>query len=421
MVRVHIITQGCSANHADSEIMAGHLAQEHVLVKTPEEADLVLFNTCTVKGPTESFFRKKLKELKDQNKKVVLAGCIPQSQTASADYEGYSLVGTEQVHNVCQVVSKTMSGDSLVLLERDKTIRLNKPKIRMNPFVEIVPISQGCLSACTYCKTKHARGALVSTPPSDIVRHISNAVSEGVKEVWITSQDISAYGLDIGTNIAELLHHIVTIDRDFKIRVGMGNPLFILDFLDDYVEVFKHPKIYKFMHLPVQCGNNDVLKDMKRDYTVEDFTEIVNRFRKEIPQFCLSTDVICGFPTENKEQFEDTVQLIKEIKPEVINISRFWPREGTPAARMKQLDGVEINRRSKIMTTVYHEVALEQNKKWIGWKGTVLITEKAKHSGFIGRNFAYKQIIVPGEDLMGKEVEVEIIDATSFDLRSRRI
>jgi len=417
MTKVHIFTQGCSANMADSEVMAGALEKDYLIVDNVNDADVVVFNTCTVKGPSESAFLRKLKQVEASGKKVVIAGCIPQSSERKR-FESYSQIGTDQLTQIPIAVSHAVKGEAVSFLQHSDKPRLNVPKVRRNKFVEIVPISQGCLSACTYCKTKHARGALVSTPVVDIVRHISKAVEEGVKEIWLTSQDISAYGFDNGTNIARLLKAICSIPRDFKMRVGMGNPLFVTEFIDEYVEAFASDKIYKFLHLPVQCGSDAVLDDMKRGYTVEDFKLVVSKFREAYPQLCLTTDIICGFPSESFQQFEETVSLVKEVKPDSINISRFWPREGTPAAKMKQIDGPEVKRRSKQMTTLYQETSLSNNKKWIGWKGDVLIVEKAKFGGFIGRNFAYKQVIVPSSDnLLGKTVEVKIVDATTFDLR----
>ena len=219
--------------------------------------------------------------------------------------------------------------------------------MRLKSTIEIVPISQGCLSYCSFCKTKHARGNLFSYSEKDIVRHISNAVKNGAKEIWLTSQDSSAYGLDISTNLARLLKRIVSIPRDFKLRVGMANPDYFKLFLDDFIEVLKNEKIFKFVHIPVQSGNNQVLKDMKRNYTVEDYKQIIDKIKKEIPSVTISTDIICGFPTETKEQFNDTLNLVKEIKPDIINIPRFWPRPGTVAARLKQIDGGEIKRRTR--------------------------------------------------------------------------
>ncbi len=207
------------------------------------------------------------------------------------------------------------------------------------------------------------------------MRHISHAVREGAKEIWLTSQDSSAYGLDIGTHLAELLKKIVEIPRDFRLRVGMANPTYFKLFLNEFIEVMKHPKIYKFVHIPVQSGCDRVLKDMKRAYTVEEYKEIMGRIREEIPEMTFATDIICGFPTETKEDFEMTLALVKETKPDIINMSRYWQRPGTVAARMNQINGGEIKRRTKELKRLFEKVAFEKNQRWLGWKGKVVINE----------------------------------------------
>ncbi|MBS3106301.1 tRNA (N(6)-L-threonylcarbamoyladenosine(37)-C(2))-methylthiotransferase [Candidatus Woesearchaeota archaeon] len=418
MPKVHFITQGCSANLADTEIMEGHVLQAgYFLTDKEEDADIIVMNSCTVKGKTETYFRKKLKQLEQKNKKVILAGCIPQSEKRRSEWANHSMIGTYQVDKIAQVVNETLEGNLVSLLQRENRPRLNLPKTRKNSVVEIVPISQGCLSACSFCKTKLARGNLYSYRPEDIVRHISKAVEDGAKEIWLTSQDNGAYGRDIGTNMVELLRKILTIPREFRVRFGMGNPDHMKDLADGIIEVFSHPKMYQFIHIPVQTGSNRVLEAMRRGYTVEDYRMLVKKLKEKLPNLTISTDLICGFPTETEEDFQETLSLVKDTKPDVINISRFWPREGTPAARMKQLPGAILKDRTRRLTELFREVALENNQKWKGWKGKVLITEQGKHDVMLGRNYAYKQVVVPGFCEIGSTREVEIADATALDLR----
>jgi len=424
MTTVYFITQGCSANTADSEIMGGLLVEAgYTLVDSVEETDVVIFNTCTVKGPTESYFRKKLKELRAKRKKVVVAGCIPQSDKTHSGYDDLSIVGTYQIANIVEVVEAALKGNKKTLLKINKKSKTNLPKYRKNPYVEIVPICHGCLGACTYCKTKQARGGLKSFPIKDIVRQISKAVGDGIKEIWLSSQDNSAYGLDIKTNLAELLKAINTIDKDFKVRVGMANPTYFPDFIDKFIEALMDDKMYKFIHIPVQSGNNQVLTDMNREYTVEDYKRLIKRLKKEFPNITISTDIICGFPTESKQAFNDSIKLIKETKPDVLNISRFWPRPGTPAALMKyklhgDALGKELKLKTREMTYVFQKVSADENKKWLGWKGKILITEEGKNNSYIGRNFAYKQVVVKSnKELLGKYINVEIKKTTIYDLR----
>jgi len=415
MVKVHFITQGCSANVADSEVMQGLAKEKYELVDSPEEADIVVYNTCTVKNKTESTFKRNLVKLKQMNKKVILAGCIPQGQPR--DFQDYSRIGTYQIKNINKVIDETQKGNVISHLERVDEGRLNLPKVRKNKFVEIVPILQGCLNSCTFCKTKHARGNANSYQIKDIVRHISSSVKEGVKEIWLTSQDNAVYGLEFGSNLAKLLKEIVSIDRDFKVRIGMGNPKYMLPYLDELIEIMKHPKIFKFIHIPLQAGNDKVLEDMKRGYTVEEYKFIVNKLKQNIPEITIATDIICGFPTEDEEAFKDTLKVVEEIKPDVINLSRFWPRPGTPAAKMEQVNGRDIKSRTRRLTELCHKILNENNKKWIGWEGKIIITEKGKNNTSVAKNDAYKQVVVLGDYELGTELNVKINSTTQFDLR----
>jgi threonylcarbamoyladenosine tRNA methylthiotransferase CDKAL1 len=422
MVRVFIKTQGCSHNYSDSEHMAGLLQQAgHTVVdeEHADGADVVLLNTCTVKSPTENAFLHDLDKHKETGKKIVVGGCIPQAQPTR--FKDYSTIGTRQLDNVVDIVERTAAGETIQQMKRTGLPLLSVRKKRRNHLVETIPISVGCLSACSFCHTKHARGHLQSYPVKDIVEKLRTVTNEGVKEVWLTSQDTGCYGFDHNTNAAALLNEICRIKKYFMIRFGMGNPDHLLKFTDELIEAYKDKRVYKFLHVPVQSGSNTVLKAMKRAYTVEDFKTIVTQFRAAFPHITISTDIICGFPEETEEQFNETVKLLEEVKPEIVNISRFWKRPNTVAVTMTQLPGAEIKRRSGIVTDVCHRVMKEQNKKWIGWKGRVFINEKGKNGSSVGKNFAYKQVVLKQQIPLGSWVDVVIVEVTTFDLRGEII
>jgi threonylcarbamoyladenosine tRNA methylthiotransferase CDKAL1 len=410
MTKIYIETAGCSLNQSDSEVMAGLLKKAGFeLVRKAENADIVIMNTCTVKGPTEIKFWRRLNDLKNIKKEIIVAGCI--AQTASEELKDFSLIGTTQVNNIVSVVEETINGNIVKLIAFEKNPRLNLPKISKNKIVEIVPISSGCMGEpCAYCKVKQARGDLVSYEKEAILKQISKAVFNGAKEIWLTSQDNGCYGKDIGTSFPELLRDVIKISGDFKVRVGMMNPNHAKEWTDELIELMKDDKVFKFLHLPVQSGNNEILKLMRRKYTAEDFKEIVNKLRKEIPDISIATDIICGFPSETEEQFQDSIKLIREVKPEVLNRSRFWPRPGTEAASMEgQIHGNETKRRCtiivdifKIMTTVNNE------RKWTGWEGEILIDERGKDDSWVGRNYAYRPIVVKGKLSLGDKVKVKV-------------
>ena len=218
MVKVCIKTQGCSHNYSDSEHMAGLLKNAGPeLVSGAEDADVVLFNTCTVKTPTENAFLRSLRGVAD--KKIVIGGCVPQADPTR--FTGYSLIGTRQLDRVVEMVERTNDGETVQLLQRTGRPSLTVVKERRNPLVETIPISLGCMSTCSFCKTKAARGVLSSYPPAEIVDAVRRATSQGVREVWLTSQDTGCYGFDIGTNLPALLKELCTISGDFKIKIGI--------------------------------------------------------------------------------------------------------------------------------------------------------------------------------------------------------
>jgi len=417
MTSFYISTAGCAANMADSEQMAGLLKQaKFEPVETIDIADIVIFNTCTVKSPSETAFFSQLDDFKKQHpyKIAIISGCIPQADPQKL--KDYSLVGTKQIHNIVQVVEEALHNNVLQLLNNDEMPPLTLPRVRKNPIVEILPINRGCLGACTFCKTKKARGILVSYPIAEIIQETKNALTDGVKEIWLTSQDTFCYGFDISTDLPTLLTELTNLPGEFKIRIGMGNPDHLPKIGTRLIEILKHPKIFKFIHLPAQAGHNETLKQMKRRYTVEEFEQAVRDFRKEIPEINIMTDIIVGFPTETEDHYWGTLELVRKTTPDSINISRFWPQPKTPAAEMKQLPGEVIKHRSTVLTDIFHNISRIQNERWQGWEGPILIDEKGADGQWIGRNYTYKQVIVEGNYKLGDELIVKIVRTATFDL-----
>lgn len=423
MTSFYIETFGCSHNFADSEQMAGLLQQAKFQQKEKiGEADVIIFNTCTVKGPSASNFFTRLKEIKKQfpYKTIIIAGCIP--QTDPEDLQNFTLVGTKQIHHIVEAVEEALHDNTVQMLEMGEMPPLNLPKIRKNHIVEIITINRGCLSACTFCKTKEARGNLESYSVKDIVEVATKGISDSVKEIWLTSQDTMCYGFDINTNLPTLLKELINLPGNFKIRIGMGNPIHLRRIKEELFPLLNNPKVFQFLHIPIQAGSDTVLKDMKRGNTKEEFVQLVEEARKIIPRVTIATDIIVGFPSETEDDFWETMNLVRETRPDTINISRFWSRPKTPASKMKQLPGEVIKHRSKVLTDIFHSTARIQNEQWIGWKGEILIDEKGKlEKQWIGRNSSYKPIIVEGNFKLGDVVAVRIKDVGIFDLRGEVI
>jgi len=271
------------------------------------------------------------------------------------------------------------------------------------------------MSECTFCQTKLSKGDLSSYRIGDIVRQVQTEIKDGCKEVWLTSTDNGCYGFDINTDLPTLIDTVVDIPHDFKIRVGMMNPMYMARIKDHLIESFENDKVYKFLHIPVQSGSNRVLNDMKRGHTVETFIDVVKKAREKFPEFTISTDVIVGFPSETIEDFEKTKELLAETKPDVVNLSKYSARPGTDAAEWEQIDALEVKKRSKEIFEIINQIAIENNQKWIGWKGEVLFDEKTDE-GIKGRNFAYKSIRVDDSVEIGQTKNVEIIDSTLHSL-----
>ncbi len=424
MVKVAFETVGCSANYADSEQMAGLLQEaDFEITEDIEQADIVVINTCTVKGPTETKFFKRLAELKDGYKQVVIAGCIAQSDKKDPRLKGYPLIGTKQIHKVVEVLEEALNDNIVRETATNELPPLNTPIVRKNPIVEIIPISRGCLGYCSFCKTKSARGNLVSYPVKDIVQRAEKAIGEGVKEIWLTSQDTGCYGFDIETDLPALLEELVKLPGKFKIRIGMMNPDHMNKIQDRLIEVYKNRKIFKFLHLPVQTGDDEVLTNMKRHYTVKEYKNQIRAFKAAMPLITIMTDVIVGFPGETEEQYWNTLTLVRETSPDAINISRFWPRPNTPAEQMEdRIQGDEIKRRSKVLTEIFHNIALLQNERWRDWQGPIIIDEKGKNpKEWIGRNESYKQVIVHGDYKLGQVIKIKINKVDRFALLAKEI
>ena len=422
MTTFHVQTSGCLTNQSDSEQMAGLLKQaKFELVEGIENADVVVFNTCSVKNPSENTFFTQLQQFKTEHpyKIVVITGCIPLADKQKL--KGYSLVGTKQVHNIVQVVEEALHDNVLQLLNNEEIPPLNLPKVRNNPIVEILPIGRGCcLGSCMFCKNKKAQGNLVSYQVTEIIETAKKAVKEGVKEIWLTSQDTFCYGFDIGTDLPALLEQLVQISGDFKLKIGMGNAEHMQKMRNKLVELYKNPKMFKFLHLPLQAGHDETLKAMRRCYTVEEYLQTINLFQREIPEINITTDIIVGYPTETEDHYWGTLEIVRKTTPDSINISSFWPRPDMPAVDLQELPEEVVNHRLRVLTDICHNVSKLRNERWLDWQGEILIDEKGPESGqWIGRNCSYKRIVVDGDFKLGDKIKVQIVKAERFDLRGK--
>ncbi|UKK02798.2 tRNA (N(6)-L-threonylcarbamoyladenosine(37)-C(2))-methylthiotransferase [Theileria orientalis] len=394
--KIYFKNSGCSHNISDGEYMLGLLVDYGFkIVDTMEESHVVIINSCTVKGPSEDAMISFIRAASALNLPIIVSGCVPQADKNNPAFNSprISLLGITQIDRIVEVVENSLQGNKMVLLEKKDLPQLDLPKIRRNKLIEIIPLSTGCLGSCTFCKTKHSRGVLGSYDVEVILDRVESCVNEGVKEIWLTSEDLGAYGIDIGTNLVTLLRSIIQVlPPDTMLRLGMSNPPYMKKYIDEICEILLHENVYEFIHIPVQSCSNSVLKKMNREYEVEEFLHLVETIREKVPNCTIATDIIAGFPTEKHEDHMITRTMLEELKLPVINISQFYPRKGTIASKMKQLGNKVRKNRSRDITSVF--MSYETNSKYLNQVIKVYFNQINDQYQVIGHDKHYVKVLL---------------------------
>jgi MiaB-like tRNA modifying enzyme len=411
-MKICIEVYGCTANKSDASLILGLLKKHsYETVKRIEDADVLIILTCTVISTTEQRMLSRLRIFKKTDKKVIVAGCMAsiQPKIIKSILPEAKLLPAQYSHHIIDLL-------------QDKKVSFtekNKTSISKNFEGAIAPISiaEGCMLSCSYCITSPARGRLKSFPADEIVKDVFSAINQGCIEIQLTAQDTSSYGLDSNGNLGELLKNICKIKGEYRIRIGMMNPYTALKNLDSIIQGYSDPRIYKFLHLPVQSGDNNILNKMNRKYTIDDFLFVIKNFRDAYPKITISTDIIVGFPTETNDQFHNSIKLIKEVIPDVVNITRYSARPYTKAKTMRGRVRTDIVKdRSKILTNICKGILKEKNAQHIGKKYNVLIIKKGKNNTSIGKTDSYKSVVLSEDIDIGLSTTVEITNATSTHL-----
>lgn len=419
--KIWLKTYGCSHNISDSEYMQGLLTKYgYELVDSSENADAWVVNSCTVKDPSQAAFMHVVKQAKDKKKPIVVAGCVSQADRTLTGLEDVSIIGITQIDRIVEAVEQTIQGNTIKMLAKKELPKLDLPKVRKNPLVEIIPLSTGCLGACTYCKTKQARGKLGSYTIDTIVSRAQQVITEGVSEIWLSSEDTGAYGRDIHTNIGTLLDSLIAVlpqEGNVMLRIGMTNPPYILEHLAKIAEILNHPHVYAFLHVPVQAGSNTVLSAMNREYTIEEFRQVADYLLAHVPGLTLATDIICGFPNETESDFQQTLDLIAHYQLAIVNISQFYPRPGTPAAKMKRIATQIVKDRSRRLTKLFE--SFTPYTGFIGQTVTVWfdieVSDDKRHA--VAHTKGYVKVLVPYQDnLPGSCYLVKVHSAQRFHI-----
>lgn len=425
--KVWVEAFGCSANFGDAEIIKGILYNNgYDLTSSRKNSDLNIIVTCAVKDATEHRMISKIKKY-SKEKPLVIAGCLPKtSKKLVESFSPYSpLLGPQSLDRTLDVVDASLNGQKIVALEDSVPTKVNLPRIRLNPVVSIIEISSGCLSECSFCQTKLAKGTLKSYRIGEIVRQVEDDLAANCKEIWLTSTDNGCYGLDMKTDLVELLEKCSNIEGEYKIRVGMMNPMYVPRFLDRLIHLYQHnDKLFKFLHMPVQSGSEKILRKMKRGHTAKIFLDVVKELRKKIPEITIATDIITGFPSESERDFEETLSLIEECQPDVVNSSRFSPRPGTVASKYPRLNTKIVRERSTRLHQTIKKTSMRRNHLWYGWNGKILIDELLENGKIEGRNYAYRPVIIDLSKvkkinpkwLLGQYLSVKVVEISNYSL-----
>ncbi|MEO3992932.1 MAG: tRNA (N(6)-L-threonylcarbamoyladenosine(37)-C(2))-methylthiotransferase [Desulfurococcaceae archaeon TW002] len=422
-MKVYIETYGCALNNADTALMKSILVSRgHEIVSSVDHAEVIIINTCTVRLDTEQRILKRLSQLKkslnNNNVKLVVAGCMAAAQpyTVTKTVPEVSLISPQNVTRIHEVVE---SPGKTFMIGGERDTAFLCPLVE--GFTAAIPIAEGCLGNCSFCITKIARRKLRSYKPDLVVRAVKEAVSKGAIEIDLTAQDTAAYGVDLG-NIR--LHNLVRtvveeVRGNYMLRIGMANPDNLLPILDEFLEILKHPNIFKYVHIPLQSGSDKVLKLMKRRYTYDDYKSLTKEIRRKIPEVQLATDIIVGHPGEDEEDFELTIKALEELLPDKVHIAQYTIRPRTEAASMKQISDSIKKYRSTELGKVVEKIGSILNSAYVGTRAWVIVSRRSFRGTPIGRTINYKPVVISGLRELGVSGYVEITQHTFYDLRGR--
>ena len=409
-MRYFVESYGCTMNFGEGEQLSKKMESlGHTRVNSPDEADIVILNTCTVVDTTEKKMIHRMGELKQEGKEIIVTGCmakvqpkrisirLPESMIIPPDqYDLFS--GKVESAFGCAPCTETYEFGASAIL----------------------PIAQGCLGNCSYCITRFARGVLKSYQEDELLNEFKSMLDSGVKEILVTAQDTACYGRDIDTDLPTLLRRFLEFEGEYRIRIGMMNPNNLDRILDDLMDVMEDERVYRFLHIPVQSGSNSVLEKMRRHYTVDRFMGIVNSLRERYPDISIATDLITGFPGETERDHDKSIKLIKDLHADTVNITRFSVRPGTDAATMKnQIHGNISKERSTELTETKMSVEGDINSTLIGQRYRALVTENGRPGTMIARNRNYRPIGIEADIPIGTFIDVEITGSAPTHLVGR--
>ncbi len=447
--KFHIMTMGCQLNENDSEKLAGILNEAgYIKTENIEDADIIIFNTCCVRENAEEKLFGKLGEVKKYKEKgvvIAIGGCMMQEKHITKKLnESYKFVdiifGPHTLEQFPKDLYEKLSENKKIedILDIDGQIFEGVPVLREDKIRASVSIMNGCNNFCTYCIVPYVRGRERSRNPQDIINEVERLASEGYKEITLLGQNVNSYlvsqkekGEDVNFKVkvqakemivnsfATLLIALNEVNGIERIRFISPHPK---DFTDDVISAIKQSKhVCKLIHLPLQSGSTKILKSMNRKYTKEEYINLANKIKKEIPEITFSTDIIVGFPGETEEDFEDTLDVVKKINFEQVFMFIYSRRVGTVADKMENQIPEEIKHKrfNKLKELVEKQIEV-QNKTYVGKSVSILVEGKSKNNKDIltGRTESNKVVNFEGtEDLIGKIIDLKIVSQHMWYLK----
>jgi len=420
---IHVLNFGCSANQAISEGLIGILKQnQYRITESFEEANTVIVNTCVVKQNTEHRMKSLLLSLALE-KNVIITGCLPvvMRDWITENVPAAKVLFPEVAKDIISLLNNH-DVPEVKYLDSDVWSQLYLTgRSQYNPIITIIEISRGCLGKCSYCIVQKAKGSLRSRTQDDILREIEQALVLGSREIWLTSQDTGTYGRDLTpqASLTDLIESINRVKQEFYIRIGMMTPYMVQRFLQPLIKNFQSSNLFKFLHLPIQSGSNKILRSMRRKEDCKYFINLITQLKKNIPGLVLATDIIVGFPGETEQDYQSTVDLLRNIQFEIVNISKYTDRPGTEASQLSVKIPTHIkSQRSRELTKICRNITQKKLERWIGWEGKAIIDEYGTKKGqFLGRNTSYLPVLFNNPNLsLGMMVRAEIIDAKAIYL-----
>lgn len=415
-MRVYVETYGCTQNQGEGAAIARDLAERgHEVVANPNGAEAGVLVTCAVIGATEARMVRRWRALSERIPRVVVTGCMVPLRAALMEGPGRDRTTFVPIREQSRISSLLEDGGPPHPEGPRETVRPTVPLATHPPVAEEIVIAQGCTSGCSYCFSRLARGRLESVPPLEVVGRVRAAIARGAAELRISSLDTAAWGLDRedGARLPDLLRAVAAVHGDVSARVGMMSPQSLAPILEPYLTALSDPRFYRFLHLPVQSGSDPVLKAMHRGYRIEEFRRQVRSARARIPDLVLSTDVIVGFPGETEDDHRATEELITEVGPELVNVTRFSPRPGTPAALLPPVGPRVAKRRSREIAELRKRVARGRLERWIGHRGPARVVEFGQGASSVARLPNYLPVVLEERPTLGSTVDVRVDGARS--------